>query len=168
MNRPVRALSRISMSLPEDLLVSLDRLVTRRGFPSRSHAIAVMLSRHIVESKATAGDEPTVGTITLLYDNDYQVQRQLGELQHKFGGEIISSSHIRLSDGRTLQVLFVQGAACRLRAIVEEMVAVRAVSYAKSQLLPVHSLGADESSAPCAVQERGTRPGVETPQALQA
>ena len=37
--------SRISVSLPESLLLQLDAMVKERGFESRSHAIAEMVSR---------------------------------------------------------------------------------------------------------------------------
>ena len=43
-----RLVSRISMSLPEELLVALDQMVTERGFASRSQAISEILHQSLV------------------------------------------------------------------------------------------------------------------------
>ena len=128
-------LARICMSLPEELLICLDRLVKRRGFSSRSHAMAVMLNRYLGEHRTVVGDEPIVGTITLLYRNEPQVQRQLAGVQQKFRAEIISCSFVPLVEEQTMAVLFVQGAASKLKVIGEELVALRGVSYSNTQLV---------------------------------
>ena len=54
-NRPV---SRISMSLTEELLGELDAMVAQRGFGSRSQALSDMLHQFLTEHKRQRGDEP--------------------------------------------------------------------------------------------------------------
>ena len=78
---PSRPVSRISMSLPEELLGELDRMVAQRGFDSRSQAISDMLHQFLVEHKRQRGDDIMVGTVTLFYDNSVGgLQKQLVEL----------------------------------------------------------------------------------------
>lgn len=148
MLQPLSPLARISMSLPQALLTSLDRLVTRRGFPSRSHAIAVMLNRFLGEHRTVAADEPMVGTITLLYANDPQLQRQLLGVQQKFRLQLISCSAVPLVNDQTLAVLFVQGAANKLKVIGEELAALRGVSYSNAQLVFSTATDAAPETAP--------------------
>lgn len=154
------------MSLPEELLLCLDRLVKRRGFSSRSHALAVMLNRYLGEHRTVVGDEPIVGTITLLYRNEPQVQRELALVQRRFRAEIISCSFVPLIEEQTMAVLFVQGAASKLKVIGEELVALRGVSYSNTQLVfsatvPPEAAQAQVAASPAVRLEMRRPPGSE-------
>lgn len=131
----VDTLARISVSLPADLLRSLDRLVGRRGFPSRSHAIAVMVEKSIAEESCASGTEHAVGTLTVMYDNAYDVLKHLDEVRKVFREQIVSGLHSLILSERTLEVLLLQGPAQRLSSLRREVLALRGVSYASLQLL---------------------------------
>ena len=74
---------RISVSLPETLLLQLDEMVSERGFDSRSQAIAEMISHQVTLHKKERGNEIMAGTITLLYDHSTpRLQKTLADLQH--------------------------------------------------------------------------------------
>ena len=87
--------SRISVSLPEPLLQQLDQMVEKRGFESRSQAIAEMISQQLTEHMQEQGDEIMAGTITLVYDHSMPgLQTLLTNIQHEFVDEVISSLHV--------------------------------------------------------------------------
>lgn len=138
--------SRISVSLPTPLLNQLDDMVSRRGFESRSRAIAEMINERLAEYKTQLGDEVMAGVITLVYDHSRPgLQKQLTDLQHRYVDEVISSLHVQLVDAHTMEVILVQGPASRLQQIADEMVTCRGVSTGKLQLSatilpPVHPL----------------------------
>jgi CopG family nickel-responsive transcriptional regulator len=44
-----QSVSRISLSLPQELLIELDKMVESRGFDSRSQAVGDMLHQHITD-----------------------------------------------------------------------------------------------------------------------
>lgn len=141
---PNRLVSRISMSLPEELLLALDQMVTERGFASRSQAISEILHQSLVEHKRQQGDEVMVGTITLLYDNTAPgLQKQLSDLQFRHIDEVISSLHVHLMHNQTMEVILVQGPAATLQRIADQMITRRGVLSGKIQLMaalipPVH------------------------------
>jgi len=60
--------SRISVSLPPDLLAELDGMVESRGYGSRSQAIGEMVNYQLAEHKRSLGNEVMAGTLTLLYN----------------------------------------------------------------------------------------------------
>ena len=132
-NRPV---SRISMSLPYALLKELDRMVSERGFISRSQAIADMLHQFLIEHKRERGDDIMVGTVTLVYDNSVPgLQRQLAELQARHIDEVISSLHVHLVRNQTMEVILVQGPVKTLQGIADEMISRRGVISGKMHLV---------------------------------
>ncbi len=131
-----RLVSRISMSLPEELLFALDQMVTERGFASRSQAISEVLHQSLVEHKRQQGDEVMVGTITLLYDNSVPgLQKQLSDLQFRHIDEVISSLHVHLMHNQTMEVILVQGPATTLQRIADQMITRRGVVSGKIQLM---------------------------------
>jgi CopG family transcriptional regulator, nickel-responsive regulator len=131
-----RPVSRISMSLPEELLNDLDTMVTERGFASRSHAIGDMLHQSLVAHKSRQGDAVMAGVITLVYDNSVPgVQKQLADLQARHIAEVVSSLHVHLMHNQTMEVILVQGPADRLQAIADRMISRRGVISGKVHLI---------------------------------
>ena len=142
MSTPV---SRISISLPPDLLDELDRMVASRGYGSRSQGIAEMVNYQLAEHKRALGDEVMAGTLTLLYNRAARgLQGKLADLQYQHIAEVISSLHVHLSEDQMLEVLLVQGPASQLQTIANEMIALRGVITGHLQLLaavipPLHA-----------------------------
>ena len=142
MSTPV---SRISISLPPELLEELDRMVASRGYGSRSQGIAEMVNYQLAEHKRTLGDEVMAGTLTLLYNRATRgLQGKLADLQYQHIAEVISSLHVHLSEDQMLEVLLVQGPASQIQAIANEMIALRGVITGHLQLLaavipPLHA-----------------------------
>jgi CopG family nickel-responsive transcriptional regulator len=131
-----QSVSRISLSLPQELLIELDRMVETRGFDSRSQAVGDMLHQHITEHKRSLGDEIMVGTIILLYDRSIpNLQRHLADLQYHHLAEVISSLHVQLAENRVMEVVLVQGPAKQLEKIGNELMTLRGVITGRLQLL---------------------------------
>jgi CopG family nickel-responsive transcriptional regulator len=132
-NRPV---SRISMSLPYALLKELDRMVSERGFISRSQAINDMLHQFLIEHKRERGDDIMIGTVTLVYDNSVPgLQKQLADLQSRHVDEVISSLHVHLVRNQTMEVILLQGPVKALQGIADEMISRRGVISGKMHLV---------------------------------
>jgi CopG family nickel-responsive transcriptional regulator len=131
-----RLVSRISISLPEDLLCDLDDMVRSRGFGTRSQAVNDMLHKFLLEHKSEQGDEVMVGTITLFYNNAVSgLQKQLADLQVRYIDEVISSLHVHLMHNQTMEVILVQGPAQKLQSIADEMTSRRGVISGKMNLV---------------------------------
>jgi CopG family transcriptional regulator, nickel-responsive regulator len=138
------ALSRISMTLPERTLNELDRMVAARGFESRSQAISDILHQSIVEHRREVGDAVMAGVITLLYSRATTgLQKTLADLQAHYIDEVISSLHIQLQDRQIMEVMLVQGPACKLQEISNAMGSCRGIVSSRmhlmaAQLPPIH------------------------------
>jgi CopG family nickel-responsive transcriptional regulator len=142
------SVSRISVSLPPELLGELDRMVVARGYGSRSQAINEMVNYHLVEHKRKLGNEVMVGNLTIFYDRQVRgLQKKLSDLQYKHIDEVISSLHVHLTEDRMLEIILVQGPASRLQDIADEITTLRGVITGRLQLLaalmpPLHPLPA--------------------------
>jgi CopG family transcriptional regulator, nickel-responsive regulator len=143
---PRSLVSRISISLSEELLQELDLMVGDRGFASRSQAVSTILHRSLTDHRHEMGGRVMVGTITLFYNHlCADVQQKLADLQRRNIDEVISSLHVHLEQNQTLEVVLVQGPANKLQEIADEMIVQKGVISGHLQLAaalipPIHPL----------------------------
>ncbi|MDF1763832.1 MAG: nickel-responsive transcriptional regulator NikR [Oleibacter sp.] len=131
--------SRISISLPENLLEGLDDMVARRGFESRSQMICDMINREINEFRAQSSSELMTGTLNLVYNHSAPgLHKKLHDLQYDYINEVISNLNVNLTDTHTLSVLLVQGPADKLQTIANKMISLRGVSHGRLNLNAAH------------------------------
>lgn len=139
-------ISRISISLPENLLDGLDQMVSERGFESRSQAICDMINLQLNDHRAKQGYEVMTGTVNLVYNHSTPgLQKKLHDIQFKFIDEVISSLNVNLTHTNTLSIILVQGPADQLNKIADKMITLRGVVYGRLLLNsyiipPIHPL----------------------------
>lgn len=131
MRRPKQdesGLTRLSVSLPAELLGSLDLMVNQRGLPSRSHAVAAMIRQQVVEHAQRLGNRVMAGTVTVVYRSKRgRIRNELAAIQRKYLKETISSQHVFLEHDHCLEVLLVQGPGTRLERMKDAIAAVKGV-----------------------------------------
>jgi CopG family nickel-responsive transcriptional regulator len=142
-NQPV---SRISISLPEELLRALDNMIDKRGFESRSQAICDMIAQQVDEHRKDVGDEIMTGTLNLVFDYSVPgLQKKIYDFQHIFVDEIISCLNVHLTHTNTMSVMILQGPAHKLTMIADKMTTLRGVITGKLLLSsiiipPIHPM----------------------------
>lgn len=128
-------LARFTVSLPESLLDELDEMVKRRGYASRSQAVAALARDGLVEYAAQVGTASVAGTISLVYDHRQPgLQARLAEIQHRYFLMVVTSMHVHLEHHHYMEVLLVQGPADKLQALADELVTARGVKQGKLTL----------------------------------
>ena len=141
--------SRISVSLPPQLLEELDHMVEGRGYGSRSQAIGDMVNYQLAEHKRKLGNDVMVGTLNLLYDRTTRgLQKSLADLQYEHIDEVISSLHVHLTHNQIMEVLLLQGPANTLQEIANKMISQRGMITGHLQLMaaiipPLHAATED-------------------------
>ena len=130
-----QTVARFSVSLPADLLDELDEMVKRRGFQSRSQAIAALARDGLVDFQTELGTQSMAGTINLVYDyRKRNLQPRLMAIQHKYFVMVVTSLHVHLEHHHYLEVLLVQGPPPKLRQLADELATCKGVKYCKLQL----------------------------------
>ena len=128
---------RISISLPEPVYRQLDNLVDRRGFQSRSQAIAEMISSNLAELQSDHGDGVVAGTLTLFYNIEGEtVKKEMARLQGLHIAEVVSSPRVHVDEHHVMEVLILQGAASKLEGIANEFITVKGVATGTLTLVP--------------------------------
>jgi CopG family nickel-responsive transcriptional regulator len=125
--------SRISISIPSELLTRFDDYIQRLGYENRSKAVQDAMQSLITESKwmcETMGRG--TGAIVLVYEHGVKgLEEDLSAIQHKFEEIIRSSLHIHLDAENCLEIIAVKGTAGEVRDLAQELQTRRGVKQLK-------------------------------------
>lgn len=123
---------RFGISIDSGLLERFDRVVEEKGYVNRSEAIRDLIRDSLVEQAWEAGEEETVGTVTLVYDHHvHDLSEKLTEYQHDHHEQIISTLHVHLDHHNCLEVLVIRGSAVSVKRLADSLIGVKGVKHGK-------------------------------------
>lgn len=129
------ATTRFTVSLPDPLMRTLDRLRAGRGYANRSEFVRDLLRGELVKEEWAARRGETVGVLALVYDHDTRaLADRLTDIQHHSYRAITSTLHVHLDEHACLEVIVLRGPARKIRRIANTLIAVKGVRY--GQLVP--------------------------------
>ncbi len=126
-------LSRIGVSLPENLLERFDEVITKRGYSSRSEGIRDAIRGYIRYYEwMSEVDGERAGVLSITYDSS---QRRLFnsflDIENEFSDITRSAVHVNLSRDEYMKVLILCGEGKKLVALAEHMLRLKGVLHVK-------------------------------------
>ena len=120
---------RFGVSLEEDFLTELDRLVDKNDFPNRSQAIRFLIKKYSIEDE-WKGNKDVAGAIVLVYDHHKRdLQTRSTDVQHDFHHLILSVQHVHLDHHNCLETIAVKGKAKELKFLANQLIAIKGVKH---------------------------------------
>ncbi len=120
---------RFGISLDKDLLDKFDRLIREKNYTNRSEAFRDLIREDLVKAEWKKNKE-IVGAITLIYDHHKrELVNKLMDIQHDFGGIIISSQHIHLDHNNCLEIIAVKGSSKEAQKLSDNLKSVKGVKH---------------------------------------
>ncbi len=127
---------RFSVSMEPDLLERFDALLGRSG-SNRSKAIRDLVRNRLAESELEAGHDPAVGVLAYVYSHDQpDLAHRLMHVQHDSHAEVVSSTHVHLDRHDCIEVLILRGTLGRLKALADQLLALKGVRQGRLTLTP--------------------------------
>lgn len=124
-------LTRISISLESALLDSFDKLISDKGYATRSEAIRDLIRDRLVrEETRKPGGGDQVAVVTLVYDhNARELAAKLIDKQHNHHNLVISSLHVHLGERHCLEVSILRGSGEAVSHLGDELLATKGVLH---------------------------------------
>jgi CopG family nickel-responsive transcriptional regulator len=128
MNMTKKGVSRISISLPPDLLDEFDRVIKQMGY-DRSKAIQASIRNFLTENKWMHEERGIVmGALVMIYDHEVKgLEESLTDTGHLYSSIIGSSMHIHLDERNCLEIIAVKGEVESIRNLAQELMSKRGV-----------------------------------------
>ena len=123
---------RFSVSLPEKLLVELDKKVNEQGYASRSEYTRDLIRERIVKDSWKEDDSEVIGVLTMIYthhQNDL-VDRIL-TIQHDAKIKIMCNTHVHIDHDNCLETIMIQGLVSEIKDFSQKIGGLKGVKFSK-------------------------------------
>jgi CopG family nickel-responsive transcriptional regulator len=121
--------TRVSISVPEDLMKEFDSLSKDIGHPTRSTAVSEAMRQFVTSKKWDFSGKGVIpGVILVTFDHHSRgINQALTDLQHDFPDVVTATLHLHLSKHTCLEVIAFRGPAQRVRALAQVLQAQKGV-----------------------------------------
>lgn len=126
-------ITRVSLTLPQELLDELDRSLKAQRYASRSEAVRDAIRDFLASYRWRSKLEGRqLGAILVMYEHDVRgLTDELIDIQHEESSIISAVQHLHVDAKNCLDILIVKGAAEKVRRLVDRLGALRGVKQAK-------------------------------------
>ena len=123
-------LSRISISLEENLLEAFDKLISAKGYATRSEAIRDLIRDLLIRQEARSHQGEQVAVVTMVYDHHArELSAKLIDKQHHHHELVVSSMHVHLGERHCLEVSVLRGPGHEVMHLGDELLATKGVLH---------------------------------------
>jgi CopG family nickel-responsive transcriptional regulator len=103
-------IERVGVSLEKEVLGAFDKLISAKGYQSRSEAIRDLIRQQLSTERVRNEKAEAVAAVVLVYDHHATaLMERLTELQHSHLLKTISSLHVHLGHHDCLEVIVLRG-----------------------------------------------------------
>lgn len=131
-------MQRVTVTLDDDLMQDLDRIMAQQGYQSRSEAIRDLTRAGL--ARAQVSQEPQTACVAALvytYAHDApELSRKIARAHHDHHGLAVASLHVHLDHDTCLEVSVLKGPAGDLRHFADHLVAQRHVQNGELVIIP--------------------------------
>jgi CopG family nickel-responsive transcriptional regulator len=126
------AIIRFSISLPEELLISLDSQIINRGYASRSEFIRDLIREQLVEDRWNSLDESVIGVLTLIYDHHQRdLMQRMTDVQHNTKAHMLCNTHVHIDHHNCLETIMIQGTPQQVEEIAGKIGGLKGINFSK-------------------------------------
>ena len=152
-------MQRVTITLDDDLMADLDRIIAARGYQNRSEAIRD-LARSGLEQAAVevAGSRHCVAALVYVYDHHARdLPKRLTQGFHDHHDLSQATLHVHLDEASCLEVTVLKGRGAQVQSFANHVIAERGVRHGHVVYVPAtasmaqshpHAAGHGHSPAP--------------------
>src|SRR5580704_19636043 len=135
-------MQRVTITIDDELMTELDRIIAAHGYQNRSEAIRD-LARAGIREAAESLDRQRDCVAALVYVYDHaarQLSKRLAETFHDHHELSLASMHAHLDHDSCMEVTILRGKVDKVRHFAEHVIAERGVRHGRVVLVPTDAL----------------------------
>jgi CopG family nickel-responsive transcriptional regulator len=123
-------LTRISISLEENLLLAFDDHLASKGYGTRSEAVRDLIRDRLIRDEARKQSGEVVAIVSMVFDHQArELASRLIDKQHNHHDLVIATLHVHLSQRHCLEVSVLRGNAKDVMHLGDELLATKGVLH---------------------------------------
>jgi len=120
--------TRIGVSLEPELLKEFDKIISKKGYISRSEAIRDLVRDSLAENEWKNDKDNVCGVIAMVYAHGTTgLNDKLTEIQHEKIDSIRTTIHMHLDHDRCMEIIAVEGELGELKALTNDLSSIKGV-----------------------------------------
>ncbi len=138
-------MQRITITIDDDLLETIDRLSERRGYASRSEALRDIVREAMMREQSNLdGSMPCIASLAYVFEHDTrELPRRLTDAQHRHHDLSVSTLHVHVDHRDCFEVAVLRGSIDEVKAFADSVITQRGVRHGSLNLIPVAHAGHD-------------------------
>jgi CopG family nickel-responsive transcriptional regulator len=129
-------MQRVTITLDDDLLTTLDALSEHHGYRNRSEAIRDILRNALVQEKSQQADRQGYAVLSYVYEHEKRdLASRLVSSQHHHHDLSVATLHVHISHEDCLEIAVLKGNMHEIKHFADEMIAERGVRHGHLQCL---------------------------------
>jgi CopG family nickel-responsive transcriptional regulator len=143
-------MQRVTITIDDELMTELDRIIAARGYQNRSEAIRD-LARAGIREAAESLDRQRDCVAALVYVYDHaarQLSKRLADTFHDHHELSLASMHAHLDHDSCMEVTILRGKTGKVRKFAEHVIAERGVRHGRVVLVPTDVLAKPDAPGP--------------------
>ena len=135
-------MQRVTITIDDELMSELDRIIAARGYQNRSEAIRDLARAGIRQAAETLDKErDCVAALVYVYDHAArQLSKRLADTFHDHHELSLASMHAHLDHDSCMEVTILRGKTDAVQNFAEHVIAERGVRHGRVVLLPTQAL----------------------------
>ena len=141
-------MQRVTITLDDDLMADLDRIIAARGYQNRSEAIRDLARSGLEQAAVEVADSrPCVAALVYVYDHEArELPKRLTQEFHHHHDLSQATLHVHLDEDSCLEVTVLKGRGAEVQAFANHVIAERGVRHGHVVYVPtpagtIHSHG---------------------------
>jgi CopG family nickel-responsive transcriptional regulator len=131
-------MERITITIDDDLLATVDAMVAQRGYTSRSEAFRDLVRESQTRQPAGEAGEQSVATLTYVYDHATRdLARRITQAHHDRHDLAVASMRVHLDHDSLLESSVLRGRSRDVAAFADSVASQRGVRFARLHTIPV-------------------------------
>jgi CopG family nickel-responsive transcriptional regulator len=131
-------MQRVTITIDDELMEELDRIIEDRGYQNRSEAIRDLARAGIREAAQTLDRKSDcIAALVYVYDhNARQLSKRLADTFHDHHELSLASMHAHLDHDNCMEVTILRGKTAQVQHFAEHVIAERGVRHGRIMLVP--------------------------------
>ena len=122
-------ITRISISVEEELLTQFDLYSAEQGYPTRSEAVKAVIRDVLVLQQWEKGSD-VAGAVSVVYDHHKPgIVQKILSVQHDWGDIILCSQHVHLDHDNCMEIIAVRGRGERIKNFLSSLRTIKGLKH---------------------------------------
>lgn len=131
-------MQRITITIDDDLMTELDRMIQAKGYQNRSEALRDLARAGLKQASIEEGHiVQCAGVLSYVYDHEARdLASRLTTTFHDHHDLSVASMHVHLDQHRCLEISVLRGKTEEVRHFADHVMAERSVTYGELKIIP--------------------------------